>query len=240
MLNIAICDDEKIFCDNLHEKLIEYSFVKNNEFNFHIYTDYKDFIRDIEDEIEFDLLFLDIELGDSNGIEIGKYLRDRFNSYKLEIVYVSGNTTYALELFENKPLDFLVKPITYKKVKYVMTLYFRENNKLEHFVTFKFRNSFHTMPKNKIKFIKSDRRLTRIYSSNEEFECYSKLEDFLKLLNDEDFIQIHKSYAVNATYVKKFSRSEVILEGDIRIPVSQQFTKIAKKQYKKFIGARFE
>ncbi len=240
MFSIAICDDESIFCQNLKEKLNKYSFFENNEFELTIYTDYKNLVKDIENLIEYDLLFLDIELGDSDGIEIGKYLRRKFNIKKLEIIYVSGKATYAIDLFKNRPFDFLIKPITDEKLFSVMTSYFKQCDENEYSIIFKFKSILHRVMKDKIMFIKSDKRIITVYSNQKTYICYDKLTNFVNILNDSKFIRIHKSYAVNAEYIEKFSRSDVVLINGIELPISQQYLKKARSEYLKFMGDKFE
>ena len=53
-----------------------------------------------------DILFLDIELFQLSGVEVGDYIRNRLGDRKMQIIYVSGKPSYALQLFKNQPMDF--------------------------------------------------------------------------------------------------------------------------------------
>ena len=46
-----------------------------------------------------DLLFLDIELPKCNGVEVGKYIREKLENEETEIIYISSKTNYAMKLF---------------------------------------------------------------------------------------------------------------------------------------------
>lgn len=59
----------------------------------------------------FDLIILDIELTEINGIAIGKYLREELNNQTTQIVYISSLRDYAMDLFAVRPLHFLIKPL---------------------------------------------------------------------------------------------------------------------------------
>ena len=63
----------------------------------------------------FDILFIDINLGDSNGIHIAKEIR----SYNNEciIVFITGFVNYAFKAYSVRPLTFLLKPITEEHFK---------------------------------------------------------------------------------------------------------------------------
>ncbi len=62
--------------------------------------------------LEYDILFLDIELFRMTGIEAGDFIRNRLEDRSMQIIYISGKSSYARELFKTQPMDFLVKPIT--------------------------------------------------------------------------------------------------------------------------------
>lgn len=59
----------------------------------------------------FDIVFLDIELPKISGIDIGKKIRDEMHDETTKIVYISGKDSYAMGLFDVRPLNFLIKPI---------------------------------------------------------------------------------------------------------------------------------
>jgi two-component SAPR family response regulator len=79
----------------------------------------------IDEDGLFDILFLDIELDDITGIDVGNRLRSDLKNEIMQIVFISANDEYALQLFNIRPMNFLVKPITYDKVSFIMDEYDR-------------------------------------------------------------------------------------------------------------------
>ena len=65
----------------------------------------------------FDLILLDIELMMMNGVQVGQKIREELNNDIVQIVYISGKESYAMELFDIRPLNFLIKPVDRKKWK---------------------------------------------------------------------------------------------------------------------------
>ena len=59
-----------------------------------------------EKGIELDLLFLDIELVQNNGIAVGNFIRNELEDMQTHIVYISSKESYAMQLFKVQPLDF--------------------------------------------------------------------------------------------------------------------------------------
>lgn len=76
--------------------------------------------NDLKKGIELDLLFLDIELVQENGIAVGKFIRSEMENMQTHIVYISSKESYAMQLFKVQPLDFLIKPISAEQIKEVL------------------------------------------------------------------------------------------------------------------------
>lgn len=76
-----------------------------------------------EDAALFHLLFMDIELGDTDGIILGNTLREHLGNEITQIVFISYRKDYALQLFRIRPLDFLIKPMDYGKIRLIMDTY---------------------------------------------------------------------------------------------------------------------
>ena len=69
----------------------------------------------------FDLIFLDIELKKKSGLDVSNYIRNELGNESVQIAYISAKTGYAMDLFEFRPINFLVKPLEYSKV--VITIF---------------------------------------------------------------------------------------------------------------------
>lgn len=111
---------------------------------------------------DFDLLFMDIELGDMNGIEAVNFLRNEMGNEQMRIVFVSAISSYANELFKHDVMNFLVKPITYEAVDEVLSKYIRVYYNDNRAFTFKYMRK-------KFKFSYDD----IIYFENENGLCIS-------------------------------------------------------------------
>lgn len=114
MLKIGICDDDREFITQLEELILKY--LENNNFRaeIHSFTQSCELFQYIQNGEMFDILFLDIELDDITGIDIGRRLRSEYHNDYIQIVFISLKENYALQLFDMRPLNFLVKPVEYK------------------------------------------------------------------------------------------------------------------------------
>ena len=107
MFHIGICDDEKGTCAQLEEWCCDFG--EKNGFDIEIYVWYtgESLCDDISDKkLQLDMLFLDIELVSTDGIKVGKYIRDELENLETAIVYISSKSSYAMNLFRVQPIDF--------------------------------------------------------------------------------------------------------------------------------------
>lgn len=120
MYRVGICDDDKILCSLLEEQIQELSAEFLVKFEIEVWYCGESLERDLKKGVTLDILFLDIELLQKDGIEIGAFIRDEMGDTDTHIVYISSKQGYAMELFKMQPLEFLVKPISTIRLKEVL------------------------------------------------------------------------------------------------------------------------
>ena len=100
MYRVGICDDDTILCSLLEEQ-IQALFVEiSTGFEIEVWYDGESLENDLKKGIGLDILFLDIELLQKNGVEVGAFIRDEMGDTELHIVYISSKQGYAMELFK--------------------------------------------------------------------------------------------------------------------------------------------
>ncbi len=107
MYKIGICDDDKILCSVLEEQIYELSKEIELKVDVEVWYSGESIQNDLKKGIELDLLFLDIELVQKNGIAVGNFIRNEMENMQTHIVYISSKESYAMQLFKVQPLDFL-------------------------------------------------------------------------------------------------------------------------------------
>ena len=168
---------------------------------------------------QLDILFLDIELFQMTGIEVGSYIRNQLDDMGMQIIYISGKASYAQQLFKTQPLDFLVKPISKDQISDVLEMAFRiikhKNEKFE----FQQGKNYYYVPMGDIVYLGSEGRKVKIVTQKEIFEFYGRLKEIAKRLPD-NFIIIHKSYIVNKEYIFRYTYEMVELANGITLTIS--------------------
>ena len=114
-IRIAICDDEPKICAMLENMLIDILETRGVYYEIEPFYSGENLCVEIQRQI-FDLIFLDIELKKKSGLDVSNYIRNELGDESVQIAYISAKTGYAMDLFEFRPINFLVKPLEYSKV----------------------------------------------------------------------------------------------------------------------------
>lgn len=114
MFRIAVCDDSEPILSQLNAVLYDYSGPETIELE--AFATGETLWHAISSGEYFDLIFLDIEMNLLSGIEVGRKLRNSLKNETTQIVYILTHQKYAMALFENRPLNFLIKPLDHEQV----------------------------------------------------------------------------------------------------------------------------
>ncbi len=133
MKRIAICDDEIGTCSDLENMILGFANQHALQIETEVFYSEEMLYHALLEQCLFDLIFLDIQLFQLDGIQVGKQIREQLRNDKIGIVYISSKETYVMRLFQVRPLDFLLKPLNREKVVAVLELFIRlsEANKIE-------------------------------------------------------------------------------------------------------------
>lgn len=221
MINCLLIDDEPLALQLLED------FVKK--------TPYLKLIGKFEEPLQalpviesqqIDLLFLDIKMPDISGIELFKSLTS-----KPEVIFTTAYSEFAIDGFELKAVDYLLKPISFEKFitacnrvkEYIDFKISRETKSRDYF----FINVSHKLHKvfyDDILYLEGYKDYTKIYlsSSSSPLVILHNLKYFEDLLNQNDFIRIHRSYIIPIRKIDTVSRKSVSIKANT-LPVSDNY-----------------
>ena len=236
VIKIAICDDEMEFCSELEKNIIKVFDERCMEYDIDVFNSGEELCGKIETgdlSYTYDLLFIDIELPEMNGVDIGRYIRKHLKNQIVQIVYVSSKQEYAMELFDFRPLNFLIKPIEENDILTVIEQFQEINEKDSYLFRFKKGREFYKIPINKILYFERKGRKIYVHLYEEEYDYYDSLELIYENLKQYNFLFIHKSYLVNYRFIKIMAYKYVILFDGTKIPISQAKREQIRKEFMK-------
>ncbi|MCL2719606.1 MAG: LytTR family DNA-binding domain-containing protein [Lachnospiraceae bacterium] len=235
-LYVAICDDENRIGAELERFLIDMLGNRNIKYEIDIYYTGEELCAKMENGAYYNLIFLDIEFAKNaiNGVEVGRLIRGTYRNDLTSIVYISWEMKYSLQLFEIRPLNFLVKPLDYAKVEQTVTTYLRLAGQWVGEFSYKIGHSTYKAQVKDIVYLQSDRRKLILHlADGRKEEFYGTLKDvFREQLQRFDFILIHASCAVNYDYIAVAKYDEMILiDGVTSLQISQSKRKEVKEAF---------
>ena len=229
-LSIAICDDDI----NVQFAIEQYLKDIFNEYAIDADIDCYGSGEELCNHFEkgkFDLVFLDIEFTGMNGVAVGRFIRETVGDELVQIAYISGNTGYAMELFEYRPINFLVKPVVKREVRKIIDKYLILNDKKIENFQYKIGSHIFQISFSEIVYFSSTARKVTIHTMQETAEFYDSLEFIYEKVKEKHFLYVHKSFIVNCQYIKKMEYEQVTLIDGTVIPISQSRRTSIRRQF---------
>ena len=221
MINVAICDDETVIIEYLQSIIGKLAMGINERIIIDGFNSSTDLIKMLDNGEKYDLIFLDIQMPEMSGIDVGNYIRNNLNNNITQIIYISGQQEYAMDLFSIRPMDFLIKPLTEDNIRKVFSTAYRLISGNKQMFEYKVREEIHRIELSNIIYFLSDARKIKMVTNNGIIEFYEKMDDLYQRVKDYNFIYIHKSYIVNNIHIEKFRPLSVLMDNGEELPISR-------------------
>lgn len=233
-MQIAICDDSDIDRSLLLDFVNLYFKDKNIELNIEEYSDGSNLIFDVQDGKFFDLIFLDIYIDKTIGIDVAKKLRDL--GFVGNIVFATQTPDFAMDGYDVNAIGYSLKPHSYKKIEKILDQATKDI--IENMISIKIRGEIIRLPINDIEYIESSNTVCLIHCADGRvYKQYTKLSAFEEKLNGNGFLRCHQSYLVNMNFIKEANKSFLLTSGE-EVLIRQRNLKEIKDCYLNFINAR--
>ena len=236
-MKIAICDDDEMLCHQLEEMILQLGKNEDVQVQISVFFDGKSLWEYMKQGNRFDLMFLDIEMEQMDGIAVGQALRDSLGDEECRVVYISGMESYAMELFAVRPMDFVVKPVTQDKIKKIWDLYGKLYQRDQRMFHYPVNGSVNYIAFHRIRYFQLYNRKVEIHTTNgETLIFYGKISDVREQTDAGRFIQISRSELVNYNAIEEYRGDSVVLQGGEILPIVASRRKAAGQQISKYMG----
>lgn len=216
-MKILICDDEQRYIDELKthiEKFMQYRFV-----NYEIHT-----VNNPQEVAEsneiYQLVFLDIQMDNLDGISLAKILKKR-NS-KVAIFFVTSFNDYQDDAMDLRAFRFFEKPFNAdrlysgleKAMEYIdesyIDFFVYANNEQKKILT------------DEVIYVERGNRQVTLVTTQGNFTTRESFDEWCEILQNSFFYRVHKSFIVNLHYVTGYKYSELFVQNNIRIPIASR------------------
>ena len=251
-VKIVICDDDRDMQEILYRKIEEFCADTETTYSIVCCDAGEEVLRQ---EPAPDILFLDIQMPEKNGMETAQELYKRHN--RTILIFVTALSEYVYDAFDVGAFHYLVKPFSDEKFQEVLgraLQQHRERQKMSHSAsgqveereTGRAQSSECILIKkggvsmkialDNIIYAEVFNRKVMLHTIQGDIEYYGKLTDLSEMAG-ENFYRTHRAYLVNLRYVEKYTATTIWLERGTALISKKQFAGFVR-HYMQYINRR--
>ncbi len=232
MIHIAICDDSKQERQILAALFKRYQELHATPLQIHIFQNGFSLLDAIDQGKRFDITILDILMPGENGIEIARNIRA--SGTDTEIIFLTSSPEYAVDSYEVKAQNYLLKPVTEEKFFASIDSILAELDEKDtaSFIIYTTEKQYSRIRVSSLVYGEVTHRTITLHLADQTIisavMTFTEFQDILKAY--PDFIYPHRSYAVNMNYIQYVTKSDISLTDGQKIPLSRNnYTKISEQ-----------
>ena len=232
MIHIAICDDSKQERQILAVLFKRYQELHVTPLQIHIFQNGFSLLDAIDQGKRFDITILDILMPGENGIEIARNIRA--SGADTEIIFLTSSPEYAVDSYEVKAQNYLLKPVTEEKFFASIDSILAELDEKDtaSFIIYTTEKQYSRIRVSSLVYGEVTHRTITLHLADQTMisavMTFTEFQDILKAY--PDFIYPHRSYAVNMNYIQYVTKSDIILTDGQKIPLSRNnYMKISEQ-----------
>lgn len=214
---IAICDDEQNQIEYITSIVTSWSNHKGHSCEIRTFASAEAFLFEYEEDKAYDILLLDVEMKNMNGIELAKRIRKDNN--RAEIIFITSHFEFVGEGYEVDALHYLIKPISAEKLTQVLTKAAEKISVEPLSVVISCEGETVKLYESDILYVESFLHYIVIHTKDNEYKIKENISVFENKVSDV-FYRIHRSYLVSLKYITRISRTSVNI-GNTELPLSR-------------------
>ncbi len=210
LIKIGICDDSKTDTDYIASLVKKWAQYQETEIE--TFASAEAFLFDYEDKKDYDILLLDIEMGDMDGVTMAKNIRQ--NNEAVQIVFITGYSDYIADGYDVQALHYLIKPVKESQLFSVLDRAIMNLKKNEKEFLLKTPEETVVMPIREIRFLEVRSNYVTVHGKT-DVTIKRTLGEFEKELDDR-FYRLGRSYIINLSHIRKITKTDVyLLDGSV-------------------------
>lgn len=239
-IDIAICDDEEVFLNIIENHIKEYMMQREIEYTIERYSSGEDLLEKNPEYFPYQLILLDIKMGDINGLQVAEKLNQRLE--EATIVFITSYIDFARAGYKVGAVRYILKndgnfKLEFEECMNSVIKKYKLENKVE---LFQFHDGEQYVRINQIMYVESTlhRAVFHIKGKQgiETHYLYAKLDDIEELLADANFYRIHKSFLVNFQFVEQILRYKVTFYDNQTVSISKKKYEEIKREFLLYKG----
>lgn len=232
-MRIAICDDEKVFRDDLKQAVYTYSNLHRLEL---VVDEYLCGENMIVSEQKYDIVFLDYKMSGIDGLETARTIRKK--DMNCAIIFLTSYPHFIYESFEVGTFRFFEKPLVTELLFKALDRYF-ESIGSNYPVLLKIGRDTVSLMTNDIFYLEADNKKCYINLADKRLHCARTMASAATLIPSYLFFKVHKAFFVNFNHIANYDNEFIHFKNGDRVPVSRKYYTSFKEAYRIYAKGRF-
>lgn len=214
---IAVCDDEKVHREQLEGILRSQWEDKDRQCAVFGYSTGEQLLEAVE-QSRFDLIFLDILMEGTDGMQAARRLRA--DGLRTKIVFVTSSPDFVFEGYEVEALRYLLKPFREEQIREVLQVC-QKNAAQPEEILIRAGATIHKIPFHDICYVEAQRKSSVIVLGDRRIPAVRGITEMESELPDNLFFRCQKSFIVNLRQIASICRYEATLKNGTVVPVGR-------------------
>lgn len=233
-INFALCDDDISFIQEMDTLLQPYIFNSKNTIHLDKYYKAEDLINSLAFGHKYNILLLDVEIADYNGIEVAKNIT-RYYETEPYIIFISNYPEYMQDSFSVHPYQYLQKPIEKTKLYTVLDEIAEKEKKRHVYITILQTENSEQVPIDImeilfIETINAKSHKLKFHFFNRAIVVKGTISDWTAKLNDYPFLICYKGILVNVYHIHFIKDNKIVLKNGEKLPISRKYLNHIKNE----------
>ena len=235
-MNIALIDDEPAILENIR-KCVESEVTPQDEVKIFVYNYGKDFLREMEQGCEFDILVSDIDMPEMNGMELGKRIREKGS--RMYLVFLTAYLEYAAESYIIEAYQYILKEDMEKRLPSILRqLIDRVKREKRQFRMIGTPTAKERVYYRDIIYVEKEKGSKYICYIT-EYGIYKERITLKKLseeLTSDEFILVERGYIINVTHIASMKDNVIQMDNGVEISVNRSNFRKVREQISWYRG----
>jgi DNA-binding LytR/AlgR family response regulator len=221
VVKIALCDDNVIFLEELKSLVQNHLINHYVEGEIYLYSDGKDFLKSFEkDKYFFDMVFLDIDMPQTDGIEVAEKIR--CSNKNLILVFLTSIENRVYEAFQFNTFRFIRKKCVLNELEECLDKAFRLFKSESTLYSFRTKEGVIKLSTQDILYFTFINRHVELWAQHNHYIIsVVRFQDIIDQFIDKNFVCIHRGCMVNVKYIKAINKLYIILDNNQKLSISR-------------------